>query len=103
MESRLLLKMHLTCLIVFHKCDVLIRSYSAQILFYNFIQISRFLRSRIRYSVSGISLSNPYIPRNTCLLIQSTIHFNLDIANRKLAMSISETDYLKMVIESIME
>lgn len=43
MESRLLLKMHLTCLIVFHKCDVLIRSYSAQILFYNFLRLAAFL------------------------------------------------------------
>jgi len=35
--------MHLTCLIVFHKCDVLIRSYSAQILFYNFLRLAAFL------------------------------------------------------------
>ena len=102
MESWLLLRMHLTCLIVFHKCDVLIRSFSAQILFYNFLRLAAFLDHEYAFLYQEYVFHFHTFPA-TRACFQATIHFYLDIARRELVMSISETDYFKMVTESIME
>ena len=103
MESWLLLRMHLTCLIVFRKCDVLIRSFSAQILFYNFLRLAAFLDHEYAflYQEYVFHFHTFYATLARCSKLQFTSIWILP--NRELVMSISETDYFKMVTESIME